>query len=193
MRDVRVVSAETGEKVLVEFQFKALDQLLDPSDPSPLPERELTEFAEGYIAGYLEEYRLANLSGLIVSLPEDQLSPELSDLLPDTIRRQFAFRIQDLDHEARLSRREGKISLGIAIFNAAIAVLFVELFSDYLHLPAVLLLGGLVTILNWVTIWDTYEYFAYDYRHLEHRRRIYRKIPGIEIRVAGRPSGGYPI
>jgi hypothetical protein len=185
MRDVRVVSSETGGKVLVEFRFKALDQLLDASDPYPLPERELTEFAEEYIAGYLEEYRLKNLSGLIINLPQDQLSPELSSLLPDTIRRQFTSRLQDLNHEARLSLREGRISLGIAAFNAAIGVLFILLFADRLDSPVFLLLGGLITILNWVTIWGTYEHFAYDYRNLKRRQRIYRTIAGMEIRITG--------
>ncbi len=192
MRDVRVASFERDDAVHVEFRFKALDQLLDSTDPSPLPERELTEFAEGYISGYLRECRLQNLAGLVISLPQNQVSPEMLMLLPDTIRRQFRFRLSDLDHETRLSLREGKISLAIAVFNAAIAVLFVSVFASYLESLVVILLGGLVTILNWVTIWDTYEYFVYDYRHLVHRRRIYRKIPTLEIRVLGWPSADNP-
>lgn len=45
------------------------------------------------------------------------------------------------------------------------------------------LLTGLVTTLNWVTIWDTYEYFVYDYRREIRKRRIYQKLAGIGIRV----------
>ncbi|RXE56755.1 hypothetical protein ABH15_00845 [Methanoculleus taiwanensis] len=192
MRDVRVARFERAGVMHVEFRFKALDQLLDPADSSPLPERELTEFAEEYIFGYLRECRLQNLAGLNISLPQDQVSPEMQMLLPDTIRRQYLFRLSDLDHETRLSLREGRISLAIAVFNATIAVLFFSIFASYLESLVVILLGGLITILNWVTIWNTYEYFVYDYRHLMHRRRIYRKVPALEIKVLTWPLTGNP-
>ncbi|MDD4568403.1 MAG: hypothetical protein PHU37_10925, partial [Methanoculleus chikugoensis] len=58
-----------------------------------------------------------------------------------------------------------------------------DLFVGRLDDPAVVLLTGLVTILNWVTIWDTYEYFVYDYRREVRKRRIYEKLAGIDIRV----------
>ncbi len=128
-----------------------------------------------------------NLAGLIISLPEDQLSPEMPTQFPDTVRRQSMFRSFDLDHEIQLSLCEGKISLAIAIPNAAIAVLFVSISASSIE-SFVLLLGGLITILNRVTIWDTYEYFAYGYRHPLRKRRIYRKISHLEIRIPGRPS-----
>ena len=64
-----------------------------------------------------------------------------------------------------------------------IAILFVFFLNLDFENPVVLLLGGLITILNWVTIWHTYEYFVYEYRSLRRKRRIYRKIAGMEIRV----------
>ncbi len=193
MRNVGVASFERNGTVYVEFRFKAVEQLLDPSDPSPLPNRELTEFAEEYIVDHLNEYRLQNLGGLIISLPEGRISPEMSVQLPDAISRHFMFRSTDIEHEIRLSLREGKISLAIAIPNAVIAVLFVGIFANSLESLIVILMGGLITILNWVTIWDTYEYFVYDYRHLVRKRRIYRKIPALEIRIAGRQSVDNPV
>jgi len=85
----------------------------------------------------------------------------------------------------RVSRREGRISLALAAFNAAVAIIFVTLFSGYIEseMTILILFGGLVTILNWVTIWDTYEYFVYDYRRELRKRRIYRKLAGIDIGV----------
>jgi len=44
------------------------------------------------------------------------------------------------------------------------------------------MLAGLVTILNWVTIWDTYEYIVYDYRRELQKYLIYRKLTEIDIR-----------
>ena len=51
MREIAVKRSESDGMVALELKFKALDQLLDPEDPHPLPERELTELAEETIAG----------------------------------------------------------------------------------------------------------------------------------------------
>ena len=123
---------------------------------------------------------------LTVSLPRDSATPEVLAHIPDTIRRHFSFRLNDLDHEKRLSLSEGEISIVLAGFNAAVAILFVFYLDLDFENPVVLLLGGLITILNWVTIWHTYEYFFYEYRSLRRKRRIYNKIAGMEIRVNGR-------
>ncbi len=48
-------------------------------------------------------------------------------------------------------------------------ILYILLLDLYFDNPVVLLLGGLVTILNWVTVWDTYEYFVYEYRQPEEK------------------------
>ncbi len=185
MREVRVVRTERDGAVAIGFLFKSTDQLLDPDDPSPLPARELTEFAEEYIAGYLDGCSLQKIGGITIGLPRESLSPDTAALLPETIRRHFSFRIADLNDDMRVSRREGRISLALATLNAAIAVPFVVVFAGRLDEPIVTLLTGLVTILNWVTVWDTYEYFVYDYRRELRKHRIYRKLAGIDIRVEG--------
>jgi hypothetical protein len=49
----------------------------------------------------------------------------------------------------------------------------------------VVLILGFLTILNWATIWDTYEHFAYGYRNLARKRRIYRKIIKLPVDIRG--------
>ncbi len=44
---------------------------------------------------------------------------------------------------------------------------------------------GFLTIMNWATIWDTYEHFVYDYRNLARKRRIFRKITKIPVEIRG--------
>ena len=111
MREIAVKRSESDGTVDLELKFKALDRLLDPEDPHPLPERELTELAEETIAGYVDEFIVKRPVVLTVSLPRDSVTPEVLALIPDTIRRHFAFRLNDLDHEKRLSLSEGEISI----------------------------------------------------------------------------------
>jgi hypothetical protein len=49
----------------------------------------------------------------------------------------------------------------------------------------VLIIVGFITIMNWATIWDTYEHFVYEYRNLARKRRIFRKIIKIPISIQG--------
>jgi hypothetical protein len=186
MQKIRVTSTIHTKGVEIDIQFKALSQLLDDDDPTPLPSRELTEFAEETIAGYLDEHRLKSPVELKIEIPEKDLSPETSRI-PDAVRHHFSFRVPDLNHELVLSRREGMYSFIIATFNAIIAVLFLTAYYDEYALGNLpfLLLTGLITILNWVTIWDTYEYFMYDHRHLCRKRKMYEKITRIPISVSG--------
>ncbi|MDI6719830.1 MAG: hypothetical protein QMD46_09500 [Methanomicrobiales archaeon] len=110
-----------------------------------MPGRELTEIAEEPIAGYVDEFLVKRPVELTISLAKDSIPADALARISDTIRRHFTFRLNDLDHEKRLSRREGRISFTIAVFNAVIAVIFVLFFAPFLEDTVFILLGGPVT------------------------------------------------
>jgi membrane-bound metal-dependent hydrolase YbcI (DUF457 family) len=123
---------------------------------------------------------------LAIGIPKKDLSEETSRI-PEAVKNHFSFRVPDLEHELILSRREGMYSFVIAVFNAILAIIFFTFYYEEVvaeTLPFLLALA-LITILNWVTIWDTYEYFMYDYRNLWRKKRIYQKITRIPITVFG--------
>ncbi len=43
--------------------------------------------------------------------------------------------------------------------------------------------GGIIIIMNWATIWDTYEYFIFDTREKRHRKKLLNKIIVSDIRI----------
>jgi hypothetical protein len=186
MRDIEVSRKEENGRVTLTFRFKSIGQLIDPDDPSSLPDTELTELAKETIAGYIDEYRVKKPMSLVISLPAGEIQADGSRLIPEAIRRNFAFHIQDIMHDLVLSRREGIYSLVIAIGNAFVAILFLYLVSSAeipLESFPTVLIAGFITILNWVTIWDTYEHFVFDYRDLLRKRRLYEKLSRIPISV----------
>ena len=182
MQEVRVITNEMDLETEIEFHFKSKDQLLDAGDPYPLPERELTEFAESFIVRYVDGHDPRRVAGIAVGLPRGSLSPEEASLVPEAVRRHYTFRLRDLENDRKMSHREGKIRILIAAINAGIAVLFFYVFIGYFRGFVMTMLAGLVTILNWVTIWDTYEYIVYDYRRELQKYLIYRKLTEIDIR-----------
>jgi hypothetical protein len=188
MKEIIVRKEEEGGTVFFTFRFKALGQLLDTGDPTPLPGKEMTEEAEDAIAGHLDEYRVSKPANLIIELPEKDLADVSSSLITEAVRHHFGFREKDLTHDLKISRREGTYSLTMMLGNIALLLLFVfyvtknEIPVDSIN---VLIIVGFLTIMNWATIWDTYEHFLYDYRNLARKRRIFRKITKIPITVRG--------
>lgn len=186
MREIAVSRKEENGRVTLSFRFRSISQLIDPEDQSPLPTTELTELAEETIGGYLDEYRVKKPVNLVISLPAGEIPADGSRLIPEAIRRHFAFHIQDIGHDLVISRREGIYSLVIAIGNALVAILFLYLVTSAeipLESFPTVLIAGFITILNWVTIWDTYEHFVFDYRDLWRKRWLYEKLSRILISV----------
>jgi hypothetical protein len=186
MRKIVVKKEEQGGTVLFTFRFKALGQLFDEGDPTPLPEKELTEEAEDAIAGHLDEYRVGKSSSLVIELPEKDLADVSPSLITEGVQNHFRFRYDDVTHEMKIHRREGMYSIILLLANVAILILFV-FFAAKNEIPldaiSVAIIIGFITIMNWVTVWHTYEHFMYDYRNLARKRWIFEKITKISVSI----------
>ena len=74
------------------------------------------------------------------------------------------------------------------LVNIALVLLFVFYVTKNeipIESVKVVIILGFLTIMNWATIWDTYEHFLYDYRNLARKRRIFRKITKIPVSIRG--------
>jgi hypothetical protein len=183
MRVIRSTTKESEGISHLELWFKTMDQLIDPDDPGAPSEKELTEDAEDRIYSLVNEIKVKSPVQLMIHLPKSDESSGSGIDLPRAIRSHFAFRLTELEGEKRASWHEGKMSFFIAIFNACIMILVAWFYYDLSGSFLYTLLTGLVVILNWVTIWDTYEYFVYDWRHLWRKRKIYEKITRMDVQV----------
>jgi hypothetical protein len=45
------------------------------------------------------------------------------------------------------------------------------------------LMIGVFIIINWVTIWHTYEYFVYDHRKLWRKYRVYDMLTRVNVDI----------
>ena len=125
MKKIVVNKEEQDGTVNIAYRFKALGQLLNEEDPTPLPEKELTEEAEDALAGHLDEYRLGRSANLVIELPEKDLADVSPSLITEAVRHHFGFRRDDRTHDLKISRREGTYSLILALGNVAFLLLFV--------------------------------------------------------------------
>jgi hypothetical protein len=188
MKKIVVNKEEQGGTVLFTFRFKALGQLFDEGDPTPFPDKELTEEAEDAIAGHLDEYRVSRPANLVIELPEKDITDVSSSLLSQGIQNHFRFRYDDVSHDMKIHLREGIYSIILLLVNIAILVVYVYYATkNEIPLDAVTttLILGFITIMNWVTVWHTYEHFMYDYRNLARKRWIFEKITKIPVTIKG--------
>jgi hypothetical protein len=188
MKEIVVKKEEQDGTVLLTYRFKALGQLLDEEVPASVPGRELTEQAEDALAGHLDEFRVSKSASMVIELPEKELAPTTSSLITDAVHHHFGFRQDDLTHDLKISRREGIYSLILMLVNISLLLLFV-VYITVNEIPVesvkIVIILGFLTIMNWATIWDTYEHFVYDYRNLARKRRIFRKITEIPVTIRG--------
>jgi len=188
MKKIVVRKEEQGGTASLTFRFKALSQLLDEGDHTPLPGKEMTEEAEDALAGYLDEYRVGRSARIVIELPEHDLSGVSSSLIADAVHHHFGFRGDDLTHDLKLTLREGWYSLILMVGNIALLVLVLLYVTKHeipLESVRVLIILGFLTIMNWATIWNSYEHFVYDYRNLARKRKIFWKITNIPVSIRG--------
>jgi len=188
MKKIVVRKEEQGGAVSLTFRFKALSQLFDEGDHTPLPGKEMTEEAEDALAGYLDEYRIGRSARIVIELPKQDLSGVSSSLIADAVHHHFGFREDDLTHDLKLTLREGWYSLILMVGNIALLVLVLLYVTKHeipLESVRVLIILGFLTIMNWATIWDSYEHFVYDYRNLARKRKIFWKITNIPVSIRG--------
>ena len=188
MRKIVVKKEEQGGTVLCTFRFKALGQLFDEGDSTPLPEKELTEEAEDALAGHLDEYKVSKPANLVIELPEKDITDVSPALISEGVHNHFRFRYDDVTHEMKIHMREGIYSIILLLVNVAILLLFAY-YAAKNEIPVeaiiVAIIIGFITIMNWVTVWHTYEHFMYDYRNLARKRWIFEKLTKISVTIKG--------
>jgi len=183
MRMIEAMIREQDGGAQIEFQFKALGQLIDTNDPSPLSEKELTEVAEDAIYTYTDKVGYRKPVGLVVRIPPSAEFSDTAASIPHAIRSHFTKRLNDLWIDRSISLREGKVSLSLTVLTAFATFWVLWFYVEYSSSFFYLLLTGLVIIINWVMVWDTYEYFVYDWRLAWRKRRIYAKISQADVEV----------
>jgi len=188
MRNIEINRTIQDGLITLTCRFKSIFQLLDEEDETPLPEKELTELAEETLVKYLGEFVVKRDVQFVLSFPERDLLPDAGTIIPETIRHHFYFHSDDVRHDLVVSWKEGMYSLMISLVNATVAIIIMTILDSYKisidSFPAVLLVG-FITILNWVTVWDTYEHYMYDYLFLKRKLKIYEKISRIPISIEG--------
>ena len=190
MKVIKATRSEENGRTMVKLKFKTRDQLLDPDDESPIAERELTQDAEDAIINNVFAGRLKKPVTLEIQVA-DKPDPGSGKEISDAIRHHFRFILSEHERDTAIFIRERRMALaftGLNILIAGIYGLYAYLHTGWIDTIGGILLGALVVIINWATIWDTYEFFIFDGREKSQRKKLLNKIIDGEIRVVSLPQ-----
>jgi len=185
MKVIEAIHREENGRTIVSLKFKTRDQLLDPDDPSPLPKKELTQDAEDAILNNVFAYWLKKPVNIEIQIPIIPDPGSLKDI-SDAIRHHFRFVLIGHTRDTAIFIRERRTALAFTGLNILIGLLYIGyayLNENWISTLGGTLVGGLVIIINWATIWDTYEFFIFDGREKSQRKKLLNKIIDGEIRV----------
>jgi len=185
MKVIEATYREENGRTKVNLRFKTRDQLLDPDDPSPLPQKELTQEAEDAILSNAFAGKLKTPVTLEIQIP-DVPDPGPVTEITKAIRRHFRYVLTEHKRDTAIFIRERRTALAFTVFNILIALLYVGYayqHEEWMTSNAGILVGGIIVIMNWATIWDTYEYFIFDGREKSQRKKLLNKIIDSEINV----------
>jgi len=185
MKVIEALHREENGRTIVSLRFKTRDQLLDPDDPSPLPKKELTQDAEDAILNNVFAYWLKKPVNLEIQVPRVP-DPGSMEEISDAIRNHFRFVLIGHKRDTAIFIRERRTALVFTGLNILIALLYIGyayLNENWMSTIAGTLIGGFVIIINWATIWDTYEFFIFDSREKYQRKKLLNKIIDGEIQV----------
>jgi hypothetical protein len=190
MKVIESTRTEENGRTMVKLRFKARNQLLDPDDDSPVSTRELTQDAEDAIINNVFAGRLHQPVTLEIQVP-GELDPGTQTGISDAVRHHFRYILSEHLRDTAIFIRERRTALAFTGLNILIALLYLGYGYQHENWETSLLgmfIGGLVIIINWATIWDTYEFFIFDSRNKSQRKKLLHKIIDGEIRVVSLPQ-----
>jgi hypothetical protein len=185
MKVIDATYREENGRTRVHLKFKTIDQLLDPVDPSPPHQKELTQEAEDAILSNSFAGKLKTPISLEILLPDAPDPGAVADII-QAIRHHFRYILTEHKRDTAIFIRERRIALAFTVFNLLIGLLYIGYAyqnEEWMTTNAGIVIGGIVVIMNWATIWDTYEFFIFDGREKSQRKKLLNKIIDAEIYV----------
>jgi hypothetical protein len=162
---------------LIKLHVRSVEQLFNPLDHSPLPERDLDAEAEQYIVGAARELDARRPLAIILHLPERAAKHRSARDIPEGLHHYFRYRSAQAAIDLRELFRVGRQSLCIGLCVLGVTVIVNQAAKHYLADSA---LGSLIAesffIVGWVANWRPIEIFLYDWWPIKRRRDLLARL-----------------
>ena len=171
-----IANSGGSQAATIEIRLATPHQLFNTFDPSPFHEKDLDREAENYIAGWADEFPMAQPLRLLVHIPSEQIALAQSLELEKAIQNYFTYRRSDMERRLRFLFREGRVALGIGVVFLVSCMSLRELMPMVATGPVARVLQEGSLILGWVAMWRPLQIFLYEWWPMRHRARLFGKL-----------------
>lgn len=171
------------DTVLIEVEATEFNQLFDPLDPAPYPERDLDPKAVDYIVDWSKEAPRNAAFALLVHL-DGPSPPDSEAMLSHAVHEFFSQRSQAYRRKLDALFRRGRISLAIGLSFLALTVAVSDLLAIKLRgsqLGDILRQG--IAIVGWVAMWRPLEVFLYDWWPIKAEIKLSDRLARMPVRI----------
>jgi hypothetical protein len=155
---------ELDDRLVVGLSFKRVNQFLDPDDPSPISQRDLTGDAETAILYAIIDREPKKSVEYIIRFPVTEVTDEIESGLPEAVRTYFRYRCEGSRRNLRVLRKRIKYGLIIGLSISAVLILIgLSLYSQHTQDVFGELIIGAIVIFCWVALWDPIDVFLHKY------------------------------
>lgn len=173
-----------NEHYLVEIKLNEIRQLFNSFDPAPFRQKDLEAGAEDYIVDSVEELPVDTQVKLVLYLPAEACTDEVTNSAIAAIHHYFDYRADITGKTLRFSLHQGRIALLIGL-TFLVACLTAQ------HFIAEMGKSGLFwkfieegfLISGWVAMWRPLDVFLYEWWPIRRRRRVYEKLAVMPIEI----------
>jgi len=168
----------------IELHIRSIEQLFNPLDHSPLPERDLDEEAEHYIVGTARELDQRQPMAIVLHLPERAAKHRTAKDIPEALHHYFRYRSDQAAVDLRELFRVGRRSLAIGLCALVVTAMVNQAVRHYLpESPIGSLIAEGFFILGWVANWRPLEIFLYDWWPIKRKRDLLARLAASSVEL----------
>lgn len=176
----------------IRLDAATVANLFNAPDADPFSQRETDILGEAGIDRLLLHLQLHPVrkpadETLIVTLPADQIAPDLQPKLTAAIQRYCATHIEDNQLQIRLSRKQHTVGMVTVLLIALVAIVIAYLLISTLFANASQVVQGMIyastSVFVWVILWDPLEALLFDWAQPARENRALERLMAMEVAV----------
>jgi len=124
---------------------------------------------------------------LIVTLPAEQITPDLQAELTAAIQRYCSTHIEDNRLQIRLSRKQHTVGMVIVLLISLVAIVVAYLLISRVFADASQVVQGMIyastSVFVWVILWDPLEALLFDWALPARENRALEQLAAMKVEV----------
>jgi hypothetical protein len=177
----------SSTKGRIELELRAVSQLFNSMDPSPLRDKDLRQDVEEFIVSWAWEFPVRTPLSLTIHLVEMPPS-DPAPMLQEAVQNYFSYRAGLTGLEFRRLMATGRLSLAIGLAFLAACFVASNALRNLATGPVTNFVRESLTIAGWVAMWRPVQIYLHDWWPLWRRGRIFAKLSRMPVTVVHKPG-----